>query len=77
MEYTKENTCGCRVETDKHLNTKWLYCPMHKAAPDMQEALKEVKEVMEISEVSYAIQGQVGKETYLKVIKALAKVKED
>ena len=39
MNYTKVNNCGCRVDADRYRNTIWLYCPKHKAAPDMYEAL--------------------------------------
>ncbi len=42
MEHTQINTCGCRVETDKHLNTLWRYCPKHEAASDMYEALADI-----------------------------------
>ena len=34
--------CGCYVQQDTHLEEKVsiVYCPKHKAAPDMYEALK-------------------------------------
>lgn len=39
--YTKEFLCGCRIKIVGDLHTSAIeYCPKHKAAPDMYEALK-------------------------------------
>lgn len=35
--------CGCEVEM-LDAGYKWHFCPLHKAAPDMYEALKEFEE---------------------------------
>ncbi len=41
MEYMMK--CGCKVKvTDDTLGATILYCPKHKAAEDMYEALKEI-----------------------------------
>ena len=45
MEYTK-GECGCRIA---HLGIDKLeieYCPLHKAAPDLYEACKEMIAVL-------------------------------
>ena len=44
------------------------------SAPEMYEALQVARQVMEISEVNHAMKGQVGKEPYLRICEALAKV---
>jgi len=50
MEFTKGELrtissywCGCRIVTNEVNDYLIDYCPKHKAAPDLYEALKEVK----------------------------------
>ena len=41
MNYTRHFECGCKVVVIGELtNVKIVYCPLHKSAPDMYEALK-------------------------------------
>ena len=44
MEYTEhtERECGCSTKTGRSGNPYIVYCPKHKAAPAMYEALKNV-----------------------------------
>lgn len=44
MEYTKgELPCGCKADTTFNPeNYTIIFCPLHKSAPDLYEALKEL-----------------------------------
>lgn len=41
-EFTKKYECGCSIETGRSGNPFIVYCPKHKAAPAMYEALKAI-----------------------------------
>ena len=71
MNYTRHFECGCKVVVMGELTNALInYCPKHKAAPDMYEALKLTKKtVITKTEDGYLI-------TYdalRAIIKALAK----
>ncbi len=77
MEYTKGKLKERLINCDTHFTGDQIEAIM-KVLEDsgyskMYEALKMVKEVMDISEVDHAMQPQVGKEPYLKVLQAIAK----
>ena len=44
MEYTEiiQGICGCLVITEPQSSPEIVYCPLHKSAPKLYEALKEV-----------------------------------
>ena len=42
------NKCGCVVIQDRTADAYIVYCHKHGAAPDMYEALKEVKEALSL-----------------------------
>lgn len=42
MNYTKAFHCGCTIAVLNSGEGVITYCPKHKAAPDMCEALKEI-----------------------------------
>ena len=43
MDYSyKEYDCGCEIATDNMGAYEIQYCPKHKAAPDMYEALRRI-----------------------------------
>lgn len=49
MNYTRHFECGCKIVVIGELhNAKIEYCPKHKAAQDMYEALKKLLEGSEI-----------------------------
>lgn len=51
MEYTTE--CGCRIWISEYDGKATIhYCPKHKSAPDLYEALKEITTI-EQSNVPY------------------------
>jgi len=45
MEYTGQ--CGCKLKQLGHVITAIEYCPLHKSAPDLYEALKELVKVVD------------------------------
>ena len=48
MEFTfKEYKCGCSIDTDNYGDFVIEYCPLHKAAPAMYEALKAITDTLE------------------------------
>ena len=70
MEYTKTFNCGCAMLIRNSGVGSITYCPKHKAAPDMYEALRGIiARRMECHEVeSASIPSEIGA-----VYKALAK----
>lgn len=45
MEYTLGvEKCGCYIQLDRDDNAWIVYCPLHKSAPDLYGALKELME---------------------------------
>ncbi|KKN03091.1 hypothetical protein LCGC14_1111180 [marine sediment metagenome] len=58
MNYTK--ACGCKIYVDDSDTAimELEYCPMHKAAPDMQEALKAIFECKDDPQLYTALSGQ-------------------
>ncbi|KKL48117.1 hypothetical protein LCGC14_2328730 [marine sediment metagenome] len=47
-----ENTvtdCGCKISTDQPIPNGIIYCPKHKSADDMYEALKGMMEIAEMA----------------------------
>ena len=47
MNYTRHFECGCKVAVIGEItNAKIVYCPKHKAAEEMYEALKAVDDYL-------------------------------
>ena len=44
MNYTKTFNCGCEILVQNSGAGSIAYCPKHKAAPKMYEALREVRD---------------------------------
>lgn len=43
----KVNKCGCKIERDRYGVLFLEYCPKHKAAGDMYEALKMIEPILD------------------------------
>ena len=41
MVTVREYECGCRITSKKHFSSI-DYCPLHKSAPDLYEALEKI-----------------------------------
>ena len=46
MEYTK-GECGCKVVSGFLCGNTIEYCPLHKSAPELYEALKDILPVIQ------------------------------
>ena len=68
MEYTKELRCGCVIRRNDTILDYWVdYCPLHKSASDLYEALNlAFSDLAENGRITEPIE-QVMKEAIAKV----------
>ena len=72
MEYTeKELECGCIIMGNSDRELDISYCPKHRAAPDLYEALRAAQAYIARKEMYSGVQDRTGLE--VKIIKALSK----
>ena len=79
-EYTK-GECDCLIEEvvftystgQSGIKPQIIYCPLHKSAPDLYEALEGLMELQEIDNGSVVVRACPSSESILKAQEALAK----
>ncbi len=50
MKTLREYECGCKITSDKNYPSV-EYCPKHKSAPDMYEALRAIEHDIQLPEL--------------------------
>ncbi len=66
--------CGCTA-TNTGLSAGITYCPLHRAAPELVEVLKQAQGIVELGHVSYHFRSERGEAAeYDKVVRNIRAV---